>query len=91
MRSSDEVGIIIIGGTPPIDRDAPIRGEINVALGGPDTLGAHVDVDLHIGGSVICWVITDTPGETEPTTLLPELPHLDLTVSIGMMSDFIVM
>ena len=90
MRSSDEVSIIIIGGTPH-DRVAPIRGEINVALGGPDTLGAHVDVSLKIGLDT-CWLITDTPGETqEPTTLLPELPHLDLTVNIGMMSDFIVM
>ena len=85
MRSQDEVSIIIIGGTPN-DRDAPIVGYVNVALGGPDT---HVDVNLKIGLDT-CWIITDTPREQEPTTLLPDLPHLDLTVNIGMMSDFIV-
>jgi hypothetical protein len=61
-----------------------------VSLGGPDTR-THVDVDLTIGFGPNCWLITDTPLENEePTTLLPDLHNLDLTVRIGMMSDFML-
>jgi hypothetical protein len=84
MRSQDEVSIIIIGGAPH-DRAPPIVGSVNVSLGGPDT---HVDVSLKIGLDT-CWLITDTPEpRQQPTVLLPDLPHLDLTINIGMMSDF---
>ena len=85
MRSQDDISIIIIGGAPH-DREPPMVGSVNVSLGGPDT---HVDVDLKIGLDT-CWIITDSPGEQEPTTLLPDLPHLDLTINIGMMSDFML-
>ena len=90
MRSQDEVSIIIIGGAPH-DRSPPIVGSIDVSLGGPDTR-THVDVELTIGSAFApCWLITDTPAETEePTTLLPDLPNLVLRVSIGMMSDFML-
>jgi len=87
MRSRDVVSNEIIGGTPH-DRNPPIVGSIDVSLGGPDTR-THVDVDLTIGTGFNCWVISDSRSE-EPTTLLPDLPNLDLTVRIGMMSDFIL-
>jgi hypothetical protein len=89
MRSQDEVSTTIIGGAPH-DRNPPIVGSIDVSLGGPDTR-THVDVDLTIGSLPLCWLITDTPSESEePTTLLPDLPNLDLTIRIGMMSDFML-
>jgi hypothetical protein len=65
--------------------DPPLFGSIEGVVGGPETL---LDLDIFIGGSDICWLVTDT-RDSEATMQLPDLPNLDLTISIGMMSDYI--
>ena len=64
--------------------DAPLAGSLIGVVGGSET---HLDLDIHIGGSDVCWIVTDNRSE-EATTQLPDLLNIDLTISIGMMSDY---
>jgi len=69
----------------PLDRDPPLFGSMVGVVGGSET---QLDLDINIGGMPTCWLVTDTRDD-EATTQLPDLLNINLTIGIGMMSDYI--